>query len=115
MIEYRDIYIAKFIREDTDENSNPIKVYDTPIPLCCTINSLNGSYDIAVYGDKMTRMCKTILDYEEWINNIKEKDVVYLYGVTPENEVVNGCDANYEVDAVLPQNKKILVYFKRIV
>lgn len=113
MIRVHDIYLASFLREETDDEDNPISIYDKPISLECSLNSLNGDYDIAMYGDRVTKMCKTVLDYEEWIDKIKEKDVVYLYGTTPDNEKVNGMDANYHVKSVLPQNLKILVYFEK--
>lgn len=114
LIRKQKIYLASFIREDTDENDDPINAYDIPIQFESTLNSLSGSTDIAVYGDKISRMCKTLLDYDEWIDKIKEKDVVYLYGATPDNEEMNGDNANYKVVAVLPQNLKIQVYFERI-
>ncbi|MFR7590218.1 MAG: hypothetical protein ACLUVC_02145 [Longibaculum sp.] len=109
------VYLASFLKEDTNEYGDPVNIYDTPIQFESTLNSLNGSTDIAVYGDKICRMCKTLLDYDDWINKIKEKDVVYLYGITPNGEENNGDNANYKVVAVLPQNLKIMVYFERIV
>jgi hypothetical protein len=113
VIKKRDVFLAKWIKEGYDEDGNQIQLYEKPISLSCTLNSLSGSYDIAVYGDKVKNMCKTLLDYDEWINNIKEKDVVYLYGATPDGELINGSNANYIVESVLPQNLKILVYFKK--
>lgn len=115
LIKKHKIYLASFLKETTNEFGDPINVYDKPISFESTLNSLSGSTDIAVYGDKISRMCKTLLDYDEWINNIKEKDVIYLYGANPDGEVVNGDKANYKVVAVLPQNLKILVYFERII
>lgn len=115
LIRKHKIYLASFIREDTDENGDPINIYGAPIQFESTLNSLSGSTDIAVYGDKISRMCKTLLDYDGWIDKIKEKDVVYLYGATPDNEEMNGDNANYKIVAVLPQNLKIQVYFERIV
>lgn len=114
IIKKRKIYLARWIREDYDDDDNPIQIYEKPIALSCTLNSLSGSYDVAVYGDKIKNMCKTMLDYDEWLNGIKEKDVVYLYGATPDNELVHGDNANYRVCAILPQNLKIMVYFERI-
>lgn len=114
-IKKRNIFLAKWIREDYDEDDNSIQIYEKPIALSCTLNSLSGNYDVAVYGDRIKNMCKTMLDYDEWINNIKEKDVVYLYGVSPNGELNNGENANYKVVSVLPQNLKILVYFERII
>lgn len=114
LIEKRTIYIASYVETIYDEEDNPIKVYDKPISFDCVLNSLSGSYDLAVYGDSIKKMAKTLLDYD-WINKIKEKDAVYLYGATPEKEKVNGENANYFVDAVLPQNKKIVIYFRKMI
>lgn len=112
MIEKRKIYISSWIREEFDEDDNPIQIYDEPYSIECTLNSMNGSYDIAVYGERVKKMCKTILDYE-MISKIKEKDAVYLYGANPNKEKVHGEHANYFVVAVLPQNKKIQVHFEK--
>lgn len=115
IIEKRDIYIAKWIKEDYDINDDATQVYDKPVKLSCVLNSLNSSFEIAAYGDKIKDMCKTFLDYDEWIGNIKVKDAAYLYGATPNDEILNGDNANYRVKAVMPQNKKILVYFESII
>lgn len=107
------IYIASYLKESSDNEGNPIKIYDKPFSLETSLNSLNGSSEVAMYGDRIKKMCKTFLDYDEWLGKIKENDLVYLYEATPEKEVVNGENANYRVDAVLPQNEKILVYFEK--
>lgn len=113
LINKRTIYLASYIDTDYDEYGNPIQIYDKPVSIDnCVLNSLNGSYDLAVYGDSVKKMAKTLLDYS-WIDKIKEKDAIYLYEISPEKEKVNGENANYIVDAVLPQNKKIVVYFKK--
>lgn len=114
VIKYRNIFLARWIKEEYDDEDNPIQVYEKPISLSCTINSLSGSYDIAAYGEKINKMCKTLLDYDTWIGKINEKDVVYLYGANPDKEECYGDNANYRVVAVLPQNLKIMVYFERI-
>lgn len=47
-------------------------------------------------------------------NYIKENDLAYLDGVTPENETNHGDNANYRVDSVRVQNKKIAIYFEKL-
>lgn len=113
LIKKKTNFICSFIREDTDIDDNPIQVFDKPKCMICTINSLSAEYDIAMYGDKIHNMQKAMLDYDKWINKIKVKDVVYLFGASPKGETVHGENANYRVCAVLPQNLKILVYFER--
>lgn len=45
---------------------------------------------------------------------IKENDLAYLDGATPDGEEVNGDNANYRVDSVRWQNKKIAIYFEKL-
>ena len=45
---------------------------------------------------------------------MKNYDLVYLYGASPENEEYNGQNANYRVITFIPQNTKILVYFEKL-
>lgn len=45
---------------------------------------------------------------------IKENDLAYLDGATPENEQVYGDNANYRIDSVRNQNKKIAIYFEKL-
>lgn len=80
-----------------------------------TLNSLSGNTDMQMFGDKVTRMCKTLVDYDTWIGLIQEKSLAYLYGATSDGETHKGEKANYLITAVLPQNKKIAVYFEKLV
>jgi hypothetical protein len=45
---------------------------------------------------------------------IKENDLAYLDGATPENEEIYGDNANYRVDSVRYQNKKVAIYFEKL-
>ena len=51
---------------------------------------------------------------ERYLNDIKEKDLAYLDGASPEGEEVYGDNANYRVSSVRKQNKKIAIYFERL-
>ena len=44
----------------------------------------------------------------------KEKELAYLDRITPEGEKVNGDKANYKIDSVREQNKKIAIYFEKL-
>lgn len=112
MIE-KEIYIAPFLEETEDEDDNTIRIYGTPFKMSVCINSLNGSNEITIYGDRVSRMVKATPDIE-WFSKIKEGDLAYLYGPTPVEEKVNGEYANYKVVAVLPQNLKMTVYFEKL-
>lgn len=45
---------------------------------------------------------------------IKENDLAYLDGVNPIDEDINGDNANYRVDSVRWQNKKVAIYFEKL-
>ena len=94
---------------------NSVPQYGTTLILKeVTLNSLSGNTDMQMFGDKVTRMCKTLVDYDTWIGKFKEKSLAYLYGATTQGETHLGANANYVITAVLPQNKKIAVYFERL-
>lgn len=63
--------------------------------------------------DTMTVKSLT-LKYNDQKITIKEKDLAYLDGTNPENEQVYGDNANYRVDSVRYQNKKIAIYFEKL-
>lgn len=113
IIKKRAIYIANRIDEGEDENENPIDVYDKPFLVECTLNTLTSSTDVAVFGERVKRMSKTVLDYS-YISKIHEKDLAYLYGANPDGEKTNGDNANYRIVAIMPQNLKIRVFFERL-
>lgn len=109
----KKIWIASFVKNERDEEGNLISVFKTPFYLHGSLNSLSGETEMQVYGEKINRMCKTVLPYR-YINDIKEKDVAYLYGVTPDEEILPGDNANYRVTTVRPQNIKVIVYFEKL-
>jgi hypothetical protein len=113
MIIKRKVWIAPYLFPDVDVNDNPIDVYDKPFEIECSLNSLSGSTDIAAFGERIKHMAKTILDYK-YIEDIHEQDKAYLYGRTPSSEENNGDNANYQVVAIMPQNRKIQVYFEKL-
>lgn len=113
LIRKHNIIIASY-QDSMDDYGNPIYIINHTLKNV-TLNSLSGNTDMQMFGDKITRMCKTLVDYDEWLGLLNEKDLAYLYGANPMNEVSVGDDANYMITAVLPQNKKIAVYFERLV
>lgn len=115
---YKPIYIAHKIESTIDDYGNEIPTYDDPISLG-TLNyqpvTREEMYSFKqVYGEIGDKMIRLFLDAED-LGKIREFDVAYLYGATPEDEEINGSNANYEVRLVVPQNNKILVVFDEIV
>ncbi len=74
----------------------------------CDINKLNlfqiDKLKISIFKRKKQKIK----------NFIKENDLAYLDGVIPENEINHGDNANYRVDSVRVQNKKIAIYFEKL-
>lgn len=67
------------------------------------------------FGQSSNGIVRAMLDTYKYQGRIKEFDLAYLYGATPEDEAYNGENANYKVVTCVPQNTKILVYFEKIV
>lgn len=108
----REIYIASMLSEKPDKFGNI--PYAEPKKLYCCLNTASSSSDIAMYGERIKRMYKTLLDYDKFNGVFKENDKVYLEGITPDGEEVNGANANYKIESIRPQLKKIVLYFERI-
>ena len=114
MIRKHDITIAPFIDIFTDNYGYETATYGEHYVIKdVTLNSLSGYMEMQMFGTKISRMCKTLVDYDQWLGKINEKDGAYLYGASPMNENNIGDNANYTVTAVLPQNKKIAIYFEK--
>jgi hypothetical protein len=98
-----------------DDYGNETTTYDTPIPLKMNVQPLSGSSDIEEYGSKTSQMQKGMCDYDTFYQQFKEDDVAYLDGVTPTDEIQNGANANYRIYSVRNQNKRIAIYFERLI
>lgn len=119
----KSLYIANFLRDEYDDEGNKISIYDVPIFIGNqNIQPLSGTTDIVEYGTKVTKMQKVLLDpiikiedeYIEVNEVIKENDLAYLDNVTPDEENFFGENANYRVDSVRVQNKKIAIFFEKL-
>lgn len=117
----KTLYIASFIEDSLDDYGNKITIYDKPEfigkeniqPLGST-----GFSDYGVvtegYGNKVTNMQKVLLDYDKYLGRFKENDLAYIENTTPEGEEVYGDNANYRIDSVRNQNRKIAIYFEKL-
>lgn len=59
-------------------------------------------------------MQKAVISKKDYEGKFKEFDKAYLDGITPDNETVNGENANYKLYPPRNQNKVIVIYFKRL-
>ena len=114
----KDLYIATKKEVNLDDYGNEIITYNKPFyfgkanyqPL--TKKDLEAYYK--AYGETKNSIISLLIDYTE-DGRFKAFDVAYLYGATPENEEVDGANANYIVRSYKPQNTKIMVIFEEIV
>ena len=92
----KDLYIASFLKDEYDDEGNKISTYAKPEYIGKeNIQSLSGESDIAEYGEKVEKMQKVLLDYDKYLGKFKDK-------------------ANYKIDSVREQNKKIAIYFEKL-
>ncbi len=114
----KDMYIANKNGIQADIYNNEIVVYSQPFyfgkvnyqPL--TTKQLEAY--IQAYGETENNVVSCLIDYKDK-DKMKIFDLAYLYGVTPENELKNGANANYKIRAFKPQNTKIMVIMEEIV
>lgn len=98
---------------DIDEYGNEINVYNKPIKYSFNIQPAGGDFDIALYGERVSKVYRAIVPFS-YKDKIKEGDIAYLDGVTPDSQAPYGDNANYVVDSVRPQNLATAIYFTKI-
>lgn len=111
----KTLYIASFIEDGLDDYGNKVTAYAKPKFIGEeNIQPLSGSIDIEEYGNKVSKMQKVLLDYDKYLGKFKENDLAYIEEVTPKGEEVYGDNANYRIDSVRNQNRKIAIYFEKL-
>lgn len=105
-------YIASKKSIDTDDYGNEINKYNKPIKYTFNIQPAGGDFDIALYGEKISKIYRAIVPYS-YKDKIKEGDIAYLDGSLPEEQEPYGDNANYIVDSIRPQNLAMAIYFKK--
>lgn len=111
----KTLYIASFLKDNMDDLGNKISTYDVPQYIGKeNIQPLSGTSEVEEYGTKVSKMQKVLLDYNKYLGKFKENDLAYIEDITPENEQINGDNANYRIDSVRNQNRKIAIYFEKL-
>ena len=114
----KKIYIATKNGVKYDDYNNEIVTYDKTFYLGkFNYQPLTGSdlqAYISAYGETKNKLVRVFLD-TKYRNKVKEFDVVYLYGQSPEGEKINGVNANYYVRTFAEQNTAIMVVFEEII
>ena len=105
-------FIASKLDPTEDIYGNEITQYDVPKKYIFNYQPVTDEAELAAYGITNKGVVRAILT-NNYLGKIKEYDLAYLYGATPDNETKNGQNANYVVKTFIPQNSRILVYFER--
>lgn len=112
---YSFLYISPKLGTKEDENHNEIAYYGEPIKYRWNVQTIKDESEQREFGELAPKMkVATISFTEQYEGKFKEFDLAYLDGVTPNNEVVIGQNANYRIYAVRPQNSIIKIYFLRL-
>lgn len=100
---------------DIDEDGNEINTYLKPVKYSINVQQANGYLDVQEFGEKVNEVFKAVVPYN-LKTKIKEGDIAYLDGQTPQDEVegIYGSTGNFIVDSVRPQNLAAVIYFKRL-
>lgn len=115
----KDIYIATRTAEqvELDDYGNQIQTFNEPFYLGkvnyqpLTKKDLEAYYK--EYGATTNNIVSFLLDYRK-DGLFNKLDIAYLYGATPDGEVINGDNANYIIRAYKPQNTKIMVILEEM-
>ena len=109
-------YIASYKETVEDNEGNEINYYFKPKFYEFNIQPASGSTDVALYGERVSKMYKTIVPFFEFNGVFKEGDKAYLEDAKPEkeSEQTYGSGANYKIVSVRPQNTAIMMYFEKI-
>lgn len=116
---YKKIYIARKSDIEYDDYNNQIVTYDTPFYLGkFNYQPIVEGKELYAYmrehGETKGRLIKLFLD-AKYDGMFKEFDLAYLYGANPNNEEIDGENANFKVTVFAPQNTVILVIFEEII
>ena len=110
----KKIWIAKKIGTQENDYGTEIPIYDKPQEYMMNVQPLSSEADIAEFGENAKQVQRAVIEYKKYFGKFKEFDVAYLDGVTPDEEEVNGENANYRLYPPRNQNKVILLYFERL-
>ena len=104
-------YIARLRKVEDDGYGNEIKYFEKPKFYAFNILPANGSTDIAIYGEKVSKIYKTIIPMFNYKGMFKEGDVAYLEDNDPPQDLVEllskvQIEVNYEtgeLEAQIPE------------
>ena len=78
------------------------------------VQPISSQADIAEFGERAKQTQKAVIEFNKYYGKFKEFDIAYLEGANPQDEKVNGQNANYRLYPPRNQNKVIVIYFEKI-
>lgn len=110
----KQLYIASKTGVDIDEEGNEVNTYDTPVEYSFNYQPVTSEADIQEFGENVEKVEKMVIPIS-YKDTFKEFDVAYLDGASPENEEVNGANANYTLRSPRIGNNVIVIYMDKII
>lgn len=114
----KDLYISSKDEVTHDDYYNEITKYSDPFYFGKVnyqpLTGKNLEAYIKAYGETNNNIVSCLINHTDK-DKIRQFDLAYLYGATPDGELVNGDNANYIVRTFKPQNTKIMVIFEEII
>lgn len=107
------IYVAAKMPSIIDEYENEKPQYAQPIKYIFNIQPVNADSEIREFGELANQMKVATINKLLYDGLFHEYDKAYI-NTTPDGEVSNGFNADYQIYSVRPQNSIIKVYFKKI-
>lgn len=105
-------YIINVIKGETDDYGNVL--YSQPFLFNENLSAVDGDSEITEWGERVSKMYKSVVQRGTWEGKINEGDNAYLDGVMPPQIDKNGINANYKVVSVrFPTLNTMAIYFEK--
>ena len=76
---------------------------------------MSADSEVREFGELANSMrVGVLIPRNAYLGKFNEFDLAYLDGASPNNERINGENANYRIYAIRPQNVVLKVYFLKI-
>lgn len=118
----KDLWIATLAGDEVDDFDMRISKYNAPEyigkfniqPLSGQSTSAFGNTIQRDFGDKVEKMQSVMLDYDTYLDRFHEDDLAWI-NISPEEGDDTGYSANYRIVSIRNQNKKIAIYFEKLI
>ena len=109
----KPLYVATFKEVTYDDEGNEIRIYNEPVAYKYNYQPVSSYLDMQMFGKDAIITKKMVIPISDK-DLFNEYDVAYLDGVTPENEVNYGDNANYVFLPPKEGNAVVIIYCQKI-